>query len=101
MDILKKAVLLVAILSISVFMAGCGGEEEAEETGSLGLEKIDALTEGQDSEEQTGSSALGEIDAPAEEQGSAEQTGSSALGAVDTEALKKNIEKALAEKKLE
>ena len=30
MDILKKAVLLVAILSISVFMAGCA-EEAAEE----------------------------------------------------------------------
>ena len=33
MDILKKAVLLVAILSISLFMAG-GGEEAADEGGS-------------------------------------------------------------------
>ena len=34
MDILKKAVLLVAILSISVFMAGCGGEEAADDAGA-------------------------------------------------------------------
>ena len=34
MDILKKVVLLVAILSISVFMAGCGGDEAADEAGT-------------------------------------------------------------------
>ena len=28
MDILKKCVVLVAILSISLFMVGCGGGEE-------------------------------------------------------------------------
>ena len=33
MDILKKAVLLVAILSIAVFMPGCGGDE-AEDGGT-------------------------------------------------------------------
>ena len=32
MDVLKKAVLLVTLLSISVFMAGCGGDEEAADT---------------------------------------------------------------------
>ena len=33
MDILKKAVLLVAIVSIAVFMPGCGGDE-AEDGGT-------------------------------------------------------------------
>ncbi len=35
MDILKKCVALVAILSISLFMVGCGGAEEeaTEEAG--------------------------------------------------------------------
>ncbi len=33
MDILKKAVLLVAIVSIAVFMPGCGGDE-AEDGGA-------------------------------------------------------------------
>ena len=51
MDILKKAVLLVAILSISVFMAGCGDEEGADDAGSVeqtessGLEGLGDLKE--------------------------------------------------------
>ena len=36
MDILKKAVLLVAILSISVFVAGCGGEDAADDADAQG-----------------------------------------------------------------
>ena len=36
MDILKKAVLLVAILSISVFTAGCGGDDAADGAGTEG-----------------------------------------------------------------
>ncbi len=37
MDILKKCVVLVAILSISLFMVGCGGgEEEADGASESG-----------------------------------------------------------------
>ncbi len=52
MDILKKAVLLVAILSIAVFMPGCGGDE-AEDGG----------TEAQDAAGQAESSGSGSMDA--------------------------------------
>ena len=31
MDILKKAVVLVAILSISLFIVGCGGDDAADD----------------------------------------------------------------------
>ncbi len=51
MDILKKAVLLVAILSIAVFMPGCGGDE-AEDGG----------TEAQDAAGQAESSGGGTMD---------------------------------------
>lgn len=34
MDILKKCVVLVAILSISLFMVGCGGGEEEAADGA-------------------------------------------------------------------
>lgn len=51
MDILKKTVLLVAILSIAVFMPGCGGDE-AEEGG----------TEAQDAAEQTDSAGSNTFD---------------------------------------
>ncbi len=52
MDILKKAVLLVAILSISVFMAGCGGDDAAEDGGA----------EAQDAGGQTDSAGSGVVD---------------------------------------
>ena len=51
MDILKKAVLLVAILSIAVFMPGCGGDE-AEDGG----------TEAQDAAGQADSVGSGAMD---------------------------------------
>ncbi len=63
MDVLKKAVLLVALLSISIFMAGCGGDEaaddaeaqdaggQAESTGGGAMEElIEKIEEAQEEE---------------------------------------------------
>ncbi len=58
MDILKKAILLVAILSISVFMAGCA-EEAAEEaapaptSGEAATPLPDAIKDEMENSEET------------------------------------------------
>ena len=65
MDILKKAVLLVASVSIAVFMPGCGGDEaedggteaqdaagQAESSGGSTMENlIEKMEEAQEEEE--------------------------------------------------
>lgn len=69
MDILKKAVLLVAILSIAVFMPGCGGDE-AEDGGA---EAQDAAGQAESSGSSTIDNLLEKIEEAQEEEAQEEE----------------------------
>ena len=54
MDILKKTLVLLAIMSVSIFMVGCGGDE-VDDTGEAADSPAESADEAADSADDSGS----------------------------------------------